>query len=134
MPAFHRLHRWRKRRPTDRPDSGFTLVELVVALLLLAILMSASLYAILQGLGLSRDSQERVVASNLISGVLEKLETSTLNSTGFNTVAASIGTTTLANQTVGNTTFHFTETNEWESRVRPALCAPPGPTPTWSSS
>jgi prepilin-type N-terminal cleavage/methylation domain-containing protein len=114
--AFNRLHPWLKRRPAERPDSGFTLVELVVALLLLAILMSASLYAILQGLGLSRDSQERVVASNLISGVLEKLETSTLNSTGFNTVAAAIGTAALPNQTVGNTTFHFTETNEWESR------------------
>ncbi len=47
MPLVRRL---RKRRP----ESGFTLIELVIALLLLAILMSASLYAILQGLGLSQ--------------------------------------------------------------------------------
>jgi prepilin-type N-terminal cleavage/methylation domain-containing protein len=119
MPAFIRLRRRLSRHRAngpDRPDSGFTLVELVVALLLLAIIMSASLYALLQGLGLSRDNQERVVASNLVSGVLEKLETSTLSSTGFNTVAASVGTTALANQTVAGTTFHFTQTNEWESR------------------
>jgi hypothetical protein len=41
--------------------------------LLLAILMSASLYAIMQGLGLSRDSQGRAVASNLAAQVLETL-------------------------------------------------------------
>jgi hypothetical protein len=87
---------------------------MMVALLILAIVMSASLYSILQGLTLSRDSQDRVVAASVVSKVLEGLHTDSLSSTGFNSIP--IGKVSLASQTVQGTKFTLTQDTEWVSR------------------
>jgi len=76
--------------------------------------MSASLYAILQGLGLSRDSQERVVASTVVTGILEKVETTALTVSGFESLTPT--TQTLPAQTIQGTTFTLTQTTEWVNR------------------
>ncbi len=90
-------------------------------MLLIAILMSASLYSVLQGLGLSRDSQERVVASNVVTGILEKIETTALTVSGFESLTPT--TQTLPSQTIQNTTFKLTQTTEWVDRgATGAIC------------
>ncbi|HET9077403.1 MAG TPA: prepilin-type N-terminal cleavage/methylation domain-containing protein, partial [Acidimicrobiales bacterium] len=99
---------------SDSPEAGFTLIELVVALGLLAILMSASLYSIMQGLRLSRDNQDRVVAANVVTGVLEKLQTAALTTAGFDTIP--VTTETLPAQTSAGVSFHLTQTAEWVNR------------------
>jgi hypothetical protein len=92
-----------------------------VALLILAIVMSASLYGILQGLRLSRDNQERVVASNVVTGVLERIESTALNPAGFASLAPN--TVTLPSQTIQGTTFTLTQTTEWVNRgVTSSVC------------
>jgi len=83
-------------------------------MLLIAIMMSTSLYAVLQGLGLSRDSQERVVASNVVTGILEKIETTALTISGFESLAPT--TQNLPSQTIQNTTFKLSQTTEWVNR------------------
>lgn len=97
-----------------REDSGFTLLELMIALMLLAIIMTSSLYSILQGMKLSRDMQDRVVAANLITGILEKLRSESLQTSGFANIQ--VTTLTLPSQSVSGTTYDFTETNEWVNR------------------
>ena len=105
-----RLH----RLPADELDSGFTLIELVIALGLLAIMMSASLYSVMQGLRLSRDNQNRVIAANVVTGVLEKLQTVALTTAGFQSIP--VTTQTLPSQTSAGVVFHLTETAEWVNR------------------
>jgi prepilin-type N-terminal cleavage/methylation domain-containing protein len=111
------IRRLRKRRP----ESGFTLIELIIALLLLAILMTASLYAILQGLGLSRDSQDRVVASDVATQILEQLRVTSLTSTGFATIP--VTTESLPSQTIQGATYNITQDIEWVNRgVSSSVC------------
>lgn len=108
-------------RRKARSESGFTLVELVIAMFLLAVVMSACLYSIMQGLTLSRDTQSRVVASNLITGVLEKLRTQSLTTAGFNSI--SVTSNSLPSQTLNGVTYKFVETNEWVNRgVSSSVC------------
>jgi prepilin-type N-terminal cleavage/methylation domain-containing protein len=110
-----------RRLRRRRPESGFTLIELIIALLLLAILMSASLYAILQGLGLSRDSQDRVVASDVATQTLEQLRVTALTSTGFATIP--VTTESLPSQTIQGTTYKLTQDVEWVNRgVSSSVC------------
>jgi prepilin-type N-terminal cleavage/methylation domain-containing protein len=97
-----------------RPETGFTLVELIVALLILAIVMSASLYGVLQGMRLSRDTQERVVASNVVTGVLERIESTALTPSGFASLAPN--TVALPSQSIQGTTFTLSQTTEWVNR------------------
>ena len=114
------LHRpWtdlRPSRPTDGAGSeaGFTLIELVVALGLLAILMSMSLYTIMQGLNLSRDNQNRVIAAGVVTGVLEKLQTVALTTAGFGSIP--ITSQSLPDETSAGVTFHLSQTAEWVNR------------------
>jgi prepilin-type N-terminal cleavage/methylation domain-containing protein len=96
------------------PDGGFTLIELVVALGLLAILLSSSLYAVMQGILLSRDNQNRVVAADVVTGVLEKLRTLSLTTAGFDSIP--VTTQTLPSQVAAGATFHLTQTAEWVNR------------------
>jgi prepilin-type N-terminal cleavage/methylation domain-containing protein len=113
--------RFMRRLRTRRPESGFTLIELIIALMLLAILMTASLYAILQGLGLSRDSQDRVVASDVATQTLEQLRVTALNSTGFATIP--ITTETLPSQSIQGTTYNLAQDVEWVNRgVSSSVC------------
>jgi prepilin-type N-terminal cleavage/methylation domain-containing protein len=113
--------RLRRRLRARDPESGFTLVELVVAMLLIAIMMSTSLYSVLQGLNLSRDSQSRVVASGLVTGILEKIETTALTVAGFESLSPT--TQNLPSQTIQGTTFKFVQTTEWVNRgVSGAVC------------
>jgi prepilin-type N-terminal cleavage/methylation domain-containing protein len=110
-----------RRLRQRRPDSGFTLIELLIALLLLAIMMTASLYAILQGLGLSRDSQDRVVASDVATQTLEQLRVTSLTSTGFATIP--ITTSSLPAQTIQGTTYNLNQDVEWVNRgVSSSVC------------
>ncbi|HWE55504.1 MAG TPA: type II secretion system protein [Acidimicrobiales bacterium] len=102
----------RRRRWGD--ESGFTLVELLMALLVLAIVMSASLYGLMAAMRTSNDSQQRVIAANLDQSTLESLEAAALSSTGFSAIP--VGSTTLATQTVNNRKFKMTQNTEWVSQ------------------
>lgn len=96
-------------------EKGFTLIELMVALLILAILMSASLVGILQGFRLSRSTQDRVVAANLATSVLEQAESKAITTAGFTTVEATITSPATNSQVQQGVTYTSTETSEWEA-------------------
>ncbi len=107
--------------PADPVDGGFSLIEVVVALGILAVVMSMTLYSVVQGLALSRDSQERVVASSVVSGVLQDLRRLSLTSAGFDSIP--ITTQTLPARTVQGVTFELSQTTEWVARgVTSSIC------------
>ncbi|MCA1981272.1 prepilin-type N-terminal cleavage/methylation domain-containing protein [Nocardioides nematodiphilus] len=56
----------------DRPDAGFTLVEVVIAMMLLAILALATLPMLLQGVRASSASVVRATATRQVSALLEQ--------------------------------------------------------------
>ena len=51
----------------NRRESGFTLVEVIVAMGILMIVMTGFLYTITSSLSITRDTRTRVVAANLAS-------------------------------------------------------------------
>jgi len=103
------------------PDAGFTLIELVVSMALLAIMMSASLYSILSGMRLSRYSQDRIVAAGVVQGVLQRLETAALTTAGFDAIP--ITTESLPSEVASGTTFSLSQTAEWVNRgVSSSVC------------
>lgn len=59
------------RRRLAGDDSGFTLVEVVVAFLVLAIFASALMVALLNGLKVSKQARQRVAAANLAAREIE---------------------------------------------------------------
>lgn len=59
------MRSWRSRRPVQADDSGFSLVEVIVALGLLAIVMSAAGMLFIQSLAGDKQQQQRQVASQL---------------------------------------------------------------------
>ncbi len=102
-------------------EGGFSLIELMVSLAILGVVMSMTLYSILQGLTLSRDAQERVVASSVVAGVLGNLRRVSLTSAGFDSIP--VTTQTLPSQSVQGVTFHLTRTTEWVARgVTSSIC------------
>jgi prepilin-type N-terminal cleavage/methylation domain-containing protein len=105
-------------------ESGFTLIELVVALFLLALLMSASLYSVMQGMKLSRDEQSRQVAANLTSAVLQSAESTALSTDGFTTLSQAVTTPVATNRSESGVTYNSVETGEWESQGQSgSVCA-----------
>lgn len=55
------------RIPARSDEGGFTLVEVVVAMLIFAMISTGFLYVLTSGLSMSRDTRARVVAANLAS-------------------------------------------------------------------
>jgi prepilin-type N-terminal cleavage/methylation domain-containing protein len=106
-----------RRAGRAAPDeAGFTLVELMMALLLLAILLTSTAYAAIQGMKLNRDEQDRQVAADIGSGVLQQTEATALTAAGFTTVSATVNTPSVTTQADSGVTYTSTETSEWESQ------------------
>lgn len=83
------------RRPTS-DDAGFTLIEVIVAMVLFAIIITGFLYVLTSSLTMSRDTRARIVAANLASqqidlvrsaatvfDVVDSTRTTTLNGDTF---------------------------------------------------
>ncbi len=81
------LHRWQARRDDD---AGFTLIEVVVAMTLFAILLSTVAVALGSTLKTVRNNQNRTVAANIATRVIDRLHA---------IPAARLPTTPLAPQT-----------------------------------
>ncbi len=88
----------------------------MVALLLLAILLSSAAYATMQGMRVNRDEQDRQVAANLASGVLQQTESQALTAAGFTIVSATVDTPAVTTQADSGVTYTSSETSEWESQ------------------
>lgn len=85
-------------------DDGFTLVEVLVAMIVFAIISIAVAGAVTNSLVISKDSRSRTVATNLASQDLDQLRAVT---DVFSVKATTITTT------VQNTTYTLTRTEKW---------------------
>ena len=65
------MRSWRSRRPVQADDSGFSLVEVIVALGLLAIVMSAASMLFIRSLAQDKQQQQRQAASQLADQGIE---------------------------------------------------------------
>jgi prepilin-type N-terminal cleavage/methylation domain-containing protein len=106
-------------------QGGFTLVEMLAALMVFAILIAAVALGLSSVLNLSRNNRNRSVAAYLASQQMD-----TLRSTKFTTlVPAQLGQTTLAPQSVGGVNYTIKQDLEWVSAgASVSSCsAPSGP-------
>jgi prepilin-type N-terminal cleavage/methylation domain-containing protein len=87
--------RWKSRR--CHTQDGFTLIEVVVALSVLAVLSLAVLAVLLGALGVSKDSRQRVAAANLAARELEIVRNEFNTSEDDARQVAALGDTTDAN-------------------------------------
>jgi prepilin-type N-terminal cleavage/methylation domain-containing protein len=85
----------RAASPTD--DSGFTLVEIVVAMTVLMVLASAVGITLINGLGVSKDSRQRVAAANLAARELEIVRNQFSSSADAALAVANMGNVSNAN-------------------------------------
>ena len=63
---------WEQITPFRGSDSGVSLVEVLVAMLVLAIVMTGVAYGLNQSMGLSRTSRDREAAANLVAQALDE--------------------------------------------------------------
>lgn len=86
-------------------DDGLSLVELIVALFILAILLTGTISGLMQALSISRDGRSRTVATNLASGEIELLRQATFDE-------IDLGRTTRTH-TVGTQPYTITRDVSW---------------------
>ncbi|MGB9376880.1 MAG: prepilin-type N-terminal cleavage/methylation domain-containing protein, partial [Mycobacteriales bacterium] len=96
----------RRLRP---PDDGFSLVEIMVAIVLFALVSSAIVTMLAAALGIGRTNRQRVVAADLASKDLE----TTRNALKAG-VTLPLGKSSTS-ATVGETTYTVTRTTSWTS-------------------
>ena len=87
-------------------DAGLTLVEVLVAMFIFAIVSIGIAYTIINSLVIARETRSREIAANLASQEID-LDRSIANVFG-------VGDTTWSN-VVNNTTFHVTRSTDWVS-------------------
>lgn len=89
----------------NRRESGFTLVEVIVAMGILMIVMTGFLYTITSSLSITRDTRTRVVAANLASQEIDQVRSS---SDVFDVTSY-----TRAPITLNGDVFHVKVTESW---------------------
>lgn len=108
-------------RPADPAtrDAGLSIVEVVVALLVFAIITTGSIVAIGTVLGMTRDNRSRVVAANLASQAIDKAR-------GADDLFKVVDTSTTS--VVDGTTYTVTRAVSWITTGGvDSQCATPGP-------
>ncbi len=66
-----RLRTARRRRGVNRGDDGFTLIELIVSLTILAIVVTAMAASLESAMGVTRNNRNRVIASALAAQAID---------------------------------------------------------------
>lgn len=102
--------RTRKRGSTPRPqvDAGTTIVEIVAAVTVFALTVTASTQMLVSGLGAMQSSQGDVVAGNLATQMLEKII-----GQPFSTTASQVSAPIVTTQTSGGVSYTLTQTTQW---------------------
>ena len=112
-----RNHPWFRRstRPltSSEPasDRGFTIIELIVAVSVFSIVAGGIAAMAGSGLNLSRNNRERSIAANLASA-----DQDAAVSLDFTDLVAEVGTPTVTQPVVGNTSYTLTRDVGWEAR------------------
>ena len=96
-------------RPTRRvSDDGFTLVEVIAAIVVLAILATGVAAVLSQSLQASRTSRQRVAAANLVAAQMDLIRNA-------NSADLDIGTSASDSPPVDSTIYHLTQSVRWVS-------------------
>ena len=91
------------RRARRRPDAGFTLVEVMMAIVILGILSAAIVGIILQTQGSEATNRSRIAASNLAAREVDMVRDQFHRDTDQPTVIAKLGTVVNPNPLAGGT-------------------------------
>jgi prepilin-type N-terminal cleavage/methylation domain-containing protein len=101
------LRHWRPREVPRGDDAGFTMIEVVAAMLVFALAAAAIVAMLTNSLQISRTNRQRVVAANLATQELENVRNDMRNG-----VPQPVGVTSHT-QTVGATTYTVKRTANW---------------------
>lgn len=85
-------------------DEGFTLIEVVVAMIVFSIIATGFIYVLTSGLSLTRDTRTRIVAANLASQQIDLVRSA---ATVFDVTDSTHSTT------LNGDTFHVAVNTEW---------------------
>lgn len=103
----------RLRRSRVAEDAGLTLIEVMAAMVVFALVAAAATSLLLNSIGLSRNVRNRSVAASIAAQQLETLRNTSI--TAFSTIAVpAVATTTT---TVGNQTYTVTQRTSWLSKT-----------------
>lgn len=91
-----------RRHTSD--DSGFTLIEVVVAMLIFAVVLTGFLYTVTASIATTRDTRARVVAANLAS---QQIDLARSADSVFDVVSST------RDFTINNDIFHVVVDTEW---------------------
>lgn len=94
-----------------RDEDGFSIVELVVALAVLTVVMTATASSVTSALGLARDSRARTVAANLATEQMELQRT-----LAFDEHINTLGTTQVTPPPVAGVPYQVTITKSWAAQ------------------
>src|SRR5581483_4584607 len=98
------------RSRLSEDESGFTVIEFVVAISLLLVSLLAASQMLTSGMQVSGDTRSRVVAANLATQSLEAIRATATDPSQFSTLTPGRTVTT---QTVGATTYTITKDVQW---------------------
>lgn len=125
------MRRARRLRQVAADDAGFTLVELLAAMVVFAIMSSAVIYALIAAAASTRGGRNRVVAANLLQQTMEQLRIAALRSGGLASIA--LGTTSCTGSAcplsavVDNVPYTIRQTARWvASSTATSACSPGG--------
>ena len=100
----------RARRPDEMRESGLSLIELVIAISVFALLAGSIAAVAGSGLGLARNNRDRSIAANLASEDIDAV-----NQTAFATLLAGEGAETTKTRTVGGVQYTVKRDVSWQS-------------------
>jgi prepilin-type N-terminal cleavage/methylation domain-containing protein len=124
---FVRCARW--LRPVDRlgdaPDAGLSLVEVMVAMIVFALVATAGTAMIVTGIGTSRLEKNKTMATGVAATALENLRAFADTAAAFDTTLPSQNIlppngNKVTTQTVAGETFTVTQTTQWVPKSAPA--------------
>jgi prepilin-type N-terminal cleavage/methylation domain-containing protein len=119
----------RRLRPVDRvgdaADAGLSLVEVMVAMIVFALVASAGTAMIVTGIGTTRLEKNKTVATGVAATALENLRSYANQAVAFDSTQPSQNIlppngNTVTTQTVGGEVFTVTQTTQWVPKTAPA--------------